>query len=200
MIETKISRTDSTCVDSRVSSTLDVHLLFSLGLSSSSRPGCSHTSTWPFLPLFSPCGLPLLLLFIARHDTRSLARQPSVVSHTESNRTGPNRCTVRGKIRRRMATNVVDRKKGNARLRESAILFVEYTSRAFFYDDDDSLRAGQGKSNAADVTASDEHALSGRQRRPRRPRRKSDNDFLSRCVFGHDRPLTHSLCANNTGL
>lgn len=46
----------------------DVLLRFLIGLSSSSKPGCSHTSTWPFRPLFSPFDLPLvpLLLFIAR--------------------------------------------------------------------------------------------------------------------------------------
>lgn len=46
----------------------DVLLRFLIGLSSSSKPDCSHTSTWPFRPLFSPFDLPLvpLLLFIAR--------------------------------------------------------------------------------------------------------------------------------------
>lgn len=34
-------------------------LRFRPGLSSSSRPGCSHTSTWPFRPRFSPFARPL---------------------------------------------------------------------------------------------------------------------------------------------
>lgn len=33
---------------------VDVLLRIRAGDSSSSRPGCSHTSTWPFRPLFSP--------------------------------------------------------------------------------------------------------------------------------------------------
>lgn len=43
---------------------LDVPRCLCGRLSGSSRPGCSHTSTWPFLPRFSPftCCLP----FIAR--------------------------------------------------------------------------------------------------------------------------------------